>query len=45
MIMRLGGLSATCELSSMIMLVNKFQSSNDRIVHSIAGLMIRDMMK
>ena len=43
--MGLGGLSATYELSSMIMRVNKSQSSNVLTVHSIAGLMIRDMMK
>ena len=41
----LGGLSATCELGSMIMRVNKSQSSNVILVHIIAALMIRDMMK
>ena len=43
--MRLGGLLATCDLSSMIMRVNKSQSNNVLTVHSIAALMIRDTMK
>ena len=43
--MRLRGLSATRELSSMIMHVNKFQNSNILPVHSIVALMIRDTMK
>ena len=43
--MRLGGLSATCELNSMIIGVDKSQSSNVVLVHSIAALMICDTMK
>ena len=43
--MRLGSLSATFELSLMIMHVNKSQSSNVQTVHGIAVLMIRDTMK
>ena len=43
--MHLGGLSATYELSSIIMRVDNSQSSNVLLVHSIAALMIHDTMK